>query len=148
MRNIKFFNFKQFTVLLALGVFLVGTCWVIPEEAESRGRGGGRGKQGGTRSSINGHRNTHHKKDVNIRHKKDVNVNKNINVDVDHRGNHIGGAIVAGMVIGSIVVAASIPPSCATVVVSNIAYRQCDGHWYQPQYSGTQVTYIVVNSPR
>jgi hypothetical protein len=42
----------------------------------------------------------------------------------------------------------SLPPSCRTVVSGGIAYQQCGSAWYQPQYSGSQVTYVVVNPPR
>jgi len=27
-------------------------------------------------------------------------------------------------------------------------YQQCGGVWYQPQYVGTSVQYIVINPPR
>ncbi len=49
-------------------------------------------------------------------------------------------------VIGS--VAYSIPPSCHTVMVGNMAYNECGGTWYQPRYAGSQVTYVVVNPPQ
>jgi hypothetical protein len=26
-------------------------------------------------------------------------------------------------------------------------YYNCDGAWYQPQYVGTQITYVVVDAP-
>jgi methylase of polypeptide subunit release factors len=89
-----------------------------------------------------------------------VNVNRNVHV---HRGYHgggyydhndgigVGGAIaigVAGMAIGSMITAAALPPSCSTVSVNGITYQQCGSTWYQPQYSGSQVNYIVVNPPR
>jgi hypothetical protein len=48
-------------------------------------------------------------------------------------------------VIGSIV---NQPPSgCVTQVVGGLAYQQCGGTWYQPQMSGGNTTYIVVNAP-
>jgi len=45
-------------------------------------------------------------------------------------------------------VARSLPPSCSSVIVGNVAYQQCGSTWYQPRYSGSQVTYVVVNPPR
>jgi hypothetical protein len=39
------------------------------------------------------------------------------------------------------------PPSCSATVVGNVTYQQCGNTWYQPRYSGTQVTYVVVNPP-
>jgi hypothetical protein len=55
-------------------------------------------------------------------------------------------AVVTAAVVGSIV--HSVPPSCSTVVVNGLAYQQCGSTWYQPQFSGTTTTYVVVNPPR
>jgi hypothetical protein len=56
-------------------------------------------------------------------------------------------AVVATAVaVGTIV--HSLPPSCSSVMVGNVAYQQCGHTWYQPRYSGSQVTYVVVNPPR
>jgi hypothetical protein len=55
-------------------------------------------------------------------------------------------AVVTAAVVGSIV--HSVPPSCATIVVNGLAYQQCGSTWYQPQFSGSSTTYIVVNPPR
>lgn len=52
---------------------------------------------------------------------------------------------VTAAAVGSIV--NSVPPSCVTTVVNGIAYQQCGSTWYQPQYAGTTVQYIVVNPP-
>jgi hypothetical protein len=49
-------------------------------------------------------------------------------------------------VVGSIV--RSVPPSCSTVVVNGVSYSQCGSSWYQPQYVGTTVQYVVVNPPQ
>jgi hypothetical protein len=48
--------------------------------------------------------------------------------------------------IGSIVY--SLPPDCTTVVVNGIGYQQCSNGWFQPQYFGTTVQYVVVSAPR
>ena len=60
----------------------------------------------------------------------------------------VGTAAVIGTaaVVGSVV--RSIPPSCHTVMVGNVAYHDCGGAWYQPRYAGSQVTYVVVNPPQ
>ena len=91
-----------------------------------------------------------------------VNQNVNVNRDVDvyvHGG--YGGcchhpvataaavtatAVVTAAVVGSIL--HTLPPSCTTVVVNGFAYQQCGTVWYQPQFSGTTTTYVLVNSPR
>ena len=78
-----------------------------------------------------------------------------------YRGGYYGGGYYGGccyspvaaaaaitataMVVGSIVY--SLPPSCTAVVVNGIGYQQCGSTWYQPQFSGSSTTYIVVNSP-
>lgn len=94
-----------------------------------------------------------------------MNVNRNVNVNVN---NHGGGccyhdwdddwddhwhpvatmavAATTAAVIGSIV--NSVPPNCSTVIVNGISYSQCGSTWYQPQYVGSSVQYVVVNPPR
>jgi hypothetical protein len=60
----------------------------------------------------------------------------------------VGTAAVIGTaaVVGSVV--RSLPPSCSTMVVNNVPYQHCGNAYYQPQYSGSQVTYVVVNPPQ
>jgi len=110
--------------------------------------------------------NVNHTSNTNINRNTNVNVNRNVNVNVNnnyyHGGGYYGGgccyhpvavaaavtatAIVTAAVVGSIV--QSVPPSCATVVINGLAYQQCGSTWYQPQFSGTTTTYVVVNAPR
>jgi len=54
-------------------------------------------------------------------------------------------AVTTAPVVGSVV--HSIPPSCVTTVVNGVTYSQCGGTWYQPQYVGTTVQYVVVAAP-
>jgi hypothetical protein len=49
-------------------------------------------------------------------------------------------------VIGAIVY--SVPTDCVPVNVNGVTYQQCGSTWYQPQYSGTQVQYVVVAPPK
>jgi hypothetical protein len=89
---------------------------------------------------------------------RDVNIDRDIDVDVDHHGgwgwNHpvatgvaVGtAAAVTAAAIGSVVHA--LPPACSMVVVGNVTYQNCGGVWYQPQFHGTQASYVVVNPPR
>ncbi len=62
-----------------------------------------------------------------------------------------GAAVVAGAyAVGSIINAATYSSlSCTptTVVVGGVTYSQCGSAWYQPTYSGGDVTYVVVNPP-
>jgi hypothetical protein len=53
--------------------------------------------------------------------------------------------VTTAAVVGSIV--HSIPPSCSAVMVNGVTFQQCGNTWYQPQYSGTTVQYVVVNPP-
>jgi hypothetical protein len=55
-------------------------------------------------------------------------------------------AVTTAVVVGSVV--RSLPPKCSAVVVGNVSYQQCGATWYRPQYSGTAVSYVVVNPPR
>jgi Family of unknown function (DUF6515) len=102
-------------------------------------------------------------RNVNVHGNTNVNVNRNVNVNTSyHAGGYYGGgccyhpaataaavaatAVATAAVVGSIV--HSIPPSCSTVVVNGLTYSQCGSTWYQPQFSGTSTTYVVVNPPR
>lgn len=53
--------------------------------------------------------------------------------------------VTTAAVVGSIV--QSLPPSCSIMSVNGITYQQCGSTWYQPQYAGTTVQYVVVNPP-
>ena len=102
----------------------------------------------------------------NVNVNQNVNVNRNINVDRDIDVNVHGGygccgccyhpvataaavtatAVVTAAVVGSIV--HTLPPSCTAIMVGGLTYQQCGSTWYQPQFAGTSVTYVVVNAPR
>ena len=109
--------------------------------------------RGTTRTNVN---TANVNRNVNV-NTANVNVNRNVNVSGGCCYNHVGvgGAVAAGVVVGataavvgSAIAASALPPSCSTVIVNGLAYQSCGGAWYQPQYSGSQVTYIVVNPPR
>lgn len=70
--------------------------------------------------------------------------------DWDHHPFAVASAVTAGVavtnaVIGSIV--RTVPPQCVPVIVNGISYQQCGSTWYQPQYVGTSVQYVVVVPP-
>ena len=56
------------------------------------------------------------------------------------------GATANASTIGAI--AFMLPPSCTATQVNSLSYYQCGAVWYQPQFAGTTVTYVVVASPR
>ena len=53
---------------------------------------------------------------------------------------------VTSAVVGSIV--RSVPAGCVPVNYGGMIYQQCGSTWYQPQFSGTSTTYVVVNPPQ
>lgn len=130
----------------------------------SRGAGGGaRDIRGSASSSIN-HSGTFNR-NTDINRNTNFNRNTNINVNNDFHGggcygcgwdDHyhpvaraaaVGAAVgITAAAIGS--VAYSVPSSCGTVVVNGISYYQCSDGWYQPQYVGSSVQYVVVNPPQ
>jgi len=101
-------------------------------------------------------------RNVNANINRDINVDRDVDVDVDHRYGGYGygccyhpvaraaaattAAVATAAAVGSVVY--SLPPSCAAVNVNGFTYQQCGSTWYQPQFSGSSVTYVVVNPPR
>lgn len=105
----------------------------------------------GNRARINGGHNN-----INIDNHRDVDI------DVDGRGRYgydehyhpiataaavTATVAVTAAVVGAIVRPAQLPGNCLQVVQGNVAYLQCGTVWYQPQYQGSDVTYVVVNAP-
>jgi hypothetical protein len=153
---------KNSILKLGTPVLLSALLAAPPTLAGPKGGGGSRGQAS---SSVN--RNTN--KNVNVNQNKNVNRNTNVNVnrdvdvdvDVHHHGGYYGGgccyhpvataaavttaAIVTAAVIGSTV--NTLPVGCTTVVVNGLAYQQCGSTWYQPQYYGSSVSYVVVGRP-
>jgi hypothetical protein len=105
--------------------------------------------------NVNVNQNTNVNRNVNVNQNTNVNVNRNVNVSGGYYGpNYHSGPSVAGVVAATVVTAAvvgtvvrSLPPSCTTVYANGLAYQNCGGTYYQPQYQGSNVTYIVVNQP-
>ena len=67
-----------------------------------------------------------------------------------HYGYYGGRAVVgfaAGLAVGSIVSAATMPTTCVTTYVNGVSYRRCGSAYYQPVYQGDTVVYRVVNPP-
>ncbi len=58
----------------------------------------------------------------------------------------VGSACVADrLAIGSIV--STLPDGSFVTVVDGCTYRRCGHVWFQPQYTGSDVTYVVVRAP-
>lgn len=129
-----------------------------------------RGARMSARTSVNRsgnfNRNINRNVDVNRNFNRNVDVNRNINrnididrdIDIDRNYGGWGGccyhpvarataaAVTTAAVVGSM--AYSLPSSCESVNVNGYTYQQCGSTWYMPQFSGSSVTYVVVNPPR
>ena len=132
---------------IATAALVVGQM-VYPVTVEARGA------RGYARTNVNVNRNFDRNVNVNRNFDRNVNVNRNVNVDVDRRGwgccdHPIAAGVAVGAtaaVIGSVVY--SLPSSCTSMIVNGVTYQQCGSTWYQPQYAGSNVTYVVVDPPR
>lgn len=117
------------------------------------------GNAGANRGTAAGGRDVNRDTTRNRSTERNTNIERNTNVDIDVDddgwfGEHpvagmaaIGtAAAVTAAAIGSVVY--SVPPSCVTSVINGMTYQQCGGTWYEPQYVGTTVQYVVVNPPQ
>jgi len=98
-------------------------------------------------------------RDVNRSVSRDVHRDTNVYGD---RGYYAGGryyggaplarAAVAGAAVGVTAaaigsVAYSLPSGCGSFTTAGYPYYSCDGVYYAPQYSGDDVSYVVVEAP-
>ena len=121
----------------------------------NRNRSGNRNKNTNRNKNVNKNKNVNRNKNVNKNKNVNRNVNKNVNVNVNHRnnrhyGSYRGRSIVgftAGLAVGSVIAASTMPTTCTTVITNGISYRRCGSSYYQPFYQGDTVVYQVVNSP-
>ena len=162
-------------LLIGAGIgLLAGAIALLAETSDAnagpRARGGARtsvnhasaggGHAAANRSaSTNVNRNTNLNRNTSVNRNTNINVHNDIDVDVDNRWHDdwhddhpiataaavTTAVAVTAAAIGSIVY--SVPPSCVTTVVNGVPYQQCGSTWYQPQYAGTSVQYVVVNPP-
>jgi hypothetical protein len=109
----------------------------------------GKNVKNSTRTSVNNNRNTN----VNVKSNRNVNVDIDVDNDRHHHHHPVGtavavttAAVVTAAVVGSVV--HTIPPTCVPVQIGYAIYQQCGATWYQPQYVGSSVQYVVINPPR
>jgi hypothetical protein len=134
---------------VAACVAAIGLCWGICGQARARP------VAGTTRTSVNRGANVNRRAKVNrsANVNQKVNFHRDIDVDVDRGHYHpvaataavVGATAVTAAAVGSVV--NTLPPSCTMAPVNNVTYQNCGGTYYQPRYSGTQVSYVVVNPP-
>ena len=105
-----------------------------------------------TRTSINSVNRTN--VDVNTVSRTNVNVTAVRRTDVDvhihggvyyNPGPSVGAVVATTIVVGAMV--ASLPPNCTSIIVNGLTYQNCGGTYYQPRYSSSTVTYVVVTRP-
>jgi hypothetical protein len=158
--------------LVPLLVCAVALAWSAPGDARGgRGGGGGGMARASAHGSVNGgarggdfdrgggdiNRADVNRADVN----RNTNISSNRNVNVNVEGNDhwndwddhpvaTGAAVAAGVALTSAAIgsiAYSVPPSCVPQMVGDVTYQQCGDVWYQPQYAGSNVQYVVVSPP-
>jgi hypothetical protein len=137
---------------------------VVIDQAEAqravRGQAAQSVHSSGSAANRGANANANRSANANVNRNTTVNRNTNVNIDVDNDWDHNNGwndhPVAAGVAFGTAaaVTAAAIgsmvytlPPVCGPRPHGPVTYYYCDNVWYQPQYSGTSVTYIVVNAP-
>jgi hypothetical protein len=140
---------KSIISAVSLSVFFFGTISLSTDGFASNNRNVNVNRNVNRNSgNVNVNRN------VNVNSNSHVNVNRNVNVNVHHDNYHpvaTAAAVTAAVVVTSAVVGSivhSVPPSCVPVRMGNVTYQQCGSTWYQPQYAGSTVQYVVINPPR
>ncbi len=115
---------------------------------------GGSHASGNRNANVNVNRNSNRNTNVNVNRNVDINVDADRGWDNGYHHHPVATAVevtaavaVTSAVIGSIV--NTVPSTgCVTTVINGLAYQNCGSTWYQPQYAGTNVTYVVVAPPR
>ncbi|HEX5006193.1 MAG TPA: hypothetical protein VFV70_03710, partial [Hyphomonadaceae bacterium] len=84
-------------------------------------------------------------------------VDRDINIDVDHGWDHDYHPIATGVAVGAAAAVTSAvvgsilynpPAACPPYPYGGYTYYYCNNVWYEPRYSGSSVTYVVINDPR
>ncbi|WP_218171737.1 hypothetical protein [Pseudomonas gingeri] len=57
----------------------------------------------------------------------------------------IGATTATVIAIGTHV--SEVPPDCVSVIAYGVSYQHCGATWYQPQYIGSSVQFVVVRAP-
>jgi len=134
----------------------------------NRGANANAGANANRNANANANRNVNTNSNANVN--RNVNVNQNVNVNrdvnVNTNRNYYGGgyggpccynsglgtaaaitaaAVGTAMVVGSMV--NSLPPACSAISANGVTYQKCGSTYYQPQFSGGNTTYVVVNAP-
>ena len=138
---------RQIRIALAVATVLIVA--FAPEIDARQVRGTTRTSVGGGSANVN--REVNRNTNVNVDRHVDVDVDADRHWDDDYhpvaRAAAVGTAVaVTAAAIGSI--AYSVPPSCVPVDVGGVTYQQCGSTWYEPQFVGDTVQYVVVAPPQ
>jgi hypothetical protein len=164
----------QMKLPLLVAACLFGASLAIPFDVAEAARGGGNARAGAqtsvNRPAANTNRgggtaraNTSTSGGRNVNRNTNVNQNVNVNVNNGNNGNRdwdddccdndwddnpLARAAVATATVAAIGSIVRQPPAnCVPVSYQNMTYQQCGSTWYQPQYSGSNVQYMVVSPP-
>jgi hypothetical protein len=112
--------------------------------------------------NVNANSNANVNRNVNVNQNVNVNRDVNVNANRNYYGGGYGGpccynsgvgtaaaitaaAVGTALVVGSMV--NSLPPSCSAISANGVTYQKCGSTYYEPQFSGGNTTYVVVNAP-
>lgn len=135
-------HIQKTTESLSLSMIDISIMQTAQAREEGRNRNNNNNKNTNRNNNRNNNKNTN--RNLNINSNKNTNVNVNVNHNTNRNNRRVRPlAVLAGMAIGSIIVASAMSPSCTTVIVNGSTYKKCDGTYFQQ--SGPD--YIVVKAP-
>lgn len=157
---------KTRPILTVAAMALMAVPTVVAARPDGNRHGGGGGINHNRPGGGGGIGSGSHNNNVNVNNRKNVNVNVNHNGGGYHGGgccygggyhNDVWHAVgtaaavtatvaVTSAVIGS--VTTSRPTGCVPSTINGASYLQCGSNWYQPEYVGTEIRYVVVGVPR
>jgi hypothetical protein len=148
---------RRVTVVTVAGVTLGLVASSAPAGAADRVVYGGAARTSVHNSNVNTNVNANRNVNVNANRNVNVNANRNVNVNANRNVNvNVNNgydrwghpvARVAGAVAVGTAVAALPATGCSGIAVGGVSYQRCGADYYQPVYSGSSVTYVVVNPP-
>ena len=135
-----------------IGIALL-CCLIVPLSLTRTAQAAGRNIKNSTRTSVNASINAHAQGTSELPVTA-VGTDRSVDIDLDvdqDRGRARAavipsGAVAADTSLGSIV--RTLPPGCSSTVVADIGYQNCSGTWYQPQYAGMTLQYLMVRPPK
>ena len=111
--------------------------------------------RGNTRTSINHGGNANVNRNANANRNVNVNTNRHVDIDVDNDrfGHPVAAAAVTTAAVATTAAAIgsmtrTLPGGCVPVTAATgVVYQRCGSVYYEPQYQGSSVQYVVVQQP-